>query len=222
MQDRNPGPTNSELTPAERQALLFHHLKRFKATEVALKAARTAHQNVCKVAKSELGDHAVDDIKDAIKLEAPGGEAELRGEVERKLSVAQAMNAPMGFQFNFSEDMRPATDRAFADGRKAAIEGLACTPPHDPSVPQHDSWIEGWHAGQAVLQSDFRDKLKANLAARDDDADEAADDGQTDIEDAIKGSAAAIDTSDAPFLPGADEPRMVTDPDLPEAPRPPA
>jgi ribosome modulation factor len=215
MSDTPKAGDNNALNAVERQALLLHHKKIYERRLAAKKAADAELRNACKLATSELGEHAVDEIKDAIKLEQPGGEAELRGEVERKLGVAQTMNAALGFQYNFTEDMRPATDRAFAEGRKAGLEGMACTPPHNPAVPQYDSWIEGWHEGQAVLASDFRAKVKAAPAAADDDPEFAEVDGaeQLDLVDAVEGSRASVDTSNVPFNPPLDEPAVVTDPD---------
>lgn len=150
---------NSELTDEERRALLFQHVKTYEQRLAAKKTADANLKNACKVAKAELGKDALADIKDVIALKSPEGEALIRGEIERQLRVARYMNAAVGHQFTFAEDMRPAIDRAYEEGKRAGLDGEPASPPHDPSVPQYDSWMEGWHAGQAVLASNFRDKI---------------------------------------------------------------
>lgn len=182
---------NSELSEDERRALLFQHVSKYELALAAKKKADADLKNTCKVAKAELGKDAVDDIKDVIALKSPEGEAELRAELERKLRVARYVNAPVGHQFTFSEDMRPSEDRAFEEGKRSGLEGAPARPPHDPSVPQHGKWMEGWHAGQSVLLSDFRSKL--------DTAPPTAD-------------LPTVDTSDRPFAPPPDdEPRVAQD-----------
>lgn len=156
---------NSELTEDEKRALLFQHKGLYEKALAEKKAADAKLKNVCKLAKSELGKGAVDDIKDAIALDQPEGEAAHRAEIERKLRIARWMGASVGTQFSFAEDMTPATDRAYEDGKRAGLKGEAARPPHDPSVPQYGKWMEGWHAGQGVLASDFRKKIDTPVEA---------------------------------------------------------
>lgn len=177
---------NSELTDDERRALLFQHVGTYERMLAAKKKADADLKNACKVAKAELGKDAVADIKDVIALKSPEGEAALRAEIDRKLRVARYVNAPVGHQFTFAEDMRPSEDRAFEDGKRVGLEGGPMTPPHDPSVPQHQKWLEGWHVGQGVLASDFRQKLNTMPPTAD---------------------LPNVDTSDAPFHAPPDEPR---------------
>jgi hypothetical protein len=184
---------NSELTEDERRALLFQHVKTFEERLAAKKKADADFKNACKVAKSELGKDAVADIKDVISLKTPEGEAALKAEVERKLRIARFMNAPVGHQFTFSDDMRPSVDRAYEDGKIVGLDGGDMRPPHDPSVPQYASWLEGWHAGQAVNASGFRQKINT---------------------EPVEGSRSHVDTSDVPFTPPLDDP-MPAQPAMP-------
>lgn len=180
--------SNSELTDDERRALLFQHVKAYEDKLAAKKKADAELKNTCKLAKAELGKDAVADIKDVIALKTPEGEAALKIEIERQIRIARFMNAPMGHQFTFSEDMRPSTDKAFEKGKCAGLDGQAASPPHDPSVPQYGSWMEGWHAGQAVLASGFREKLNTEPVMHEPDP---------------------VDTSDPPFNPSLpDQPAM--------------
>lgn len=158
---------NSELTDDERRALLFQHVSEYERALSAKKTADANLKNICKVAKAELGKSAVHDIKDVIALREPGGEVALRDEIERKLRNARYVNAPLGHQFSFSEDMRPAVDQAFEQGKVRGLEGGDMTPPYDPSLPQYQRWLEGWHAGQDILKSDFRKKVASEPVPAD-------------------------------------------------------
>lgn len=178
---------NSELSEDEKRALLFQHEKEYTRLLAAKKAADAAFKNGCKLAKAECGKTAVDDIKDIIALREPGGEVAMRDRIDRQLKLARYINAPVGHQFTFTEDMRPATDQAFEAGKIQGLAGGDMTPPYAQSLPQYQRWLEGWHAGQEVLTSDFRTKL------------------QTDPPTADLPNA---DVSDPPFLPGDDEMRV--------------
>lgn len=152
---------NSELTEDEKRALHSQHRKEYE-TALADKKAADAHlKNVCKTAKAELGKDAVADIKSAIALDEPGGEAAHRAEIDRMLKIARWMGAPVGTQFTFTEDMTPAVDKAREAGKRAGLAGEPRHPPHDATVPQHGAWCEGWQEGQAVLASDFRKKVNS-------------------------------------------------------------
>jgi hypothetical protein len=176
---------NSELTEDEKRVLLYQHRDHYKVALAAKKAADAELKNVCKKAKAECGKNAVADIKDLIALAEPGGDVGLRDEIERKLRLARWASVPVGHQFSFSEDMRPATDVAFEQGKIRGLEGGDMTPPYAPSLPQYQRWLEGWHAGQEILSSDFRKKLDTDPPPAD-----------------LPNTA---DTSDPAFLPGADD-----------------
>lgn len=156
---------NSELTDDEKRALLYHHKEEYEDALSSKKAADAHFKNVCKLAKVECGKNAVADIKDLIALDEPEGEEALRQEIERKIRIARWAASPLGTQFQFFETGGPAVDLAFEEGKSAGFRGDDMSPPHDPSVPQYQRWIEGWQAAQEVLASGFRDKLKEDVEA---------------------------------------------------------
>lgn len=141
----------ADLTEDQRQALAIQHKKSYQAALAVKKEADAKFKHACKLAKAELGDDAVDLIKDMILLESEEGEATLRARAERARRAAIYMAAPLGAQFDFFEDRMPATERAFAEGKRDAMAGEPLTNPYDPSVPQNNSYAEGWHAGQKAL-----------------------------------------------------------------------
>lgn len=151
---------NSELSDDEMRALAYQWKLDYELALADKKAADAELKNVCKRAKAELGPRAVDLIKGLILLEAPEGEASLRSLIEQQIRIAKWAGAPIGTQFQFFETGGPAVDQAYENGKVAGFKGEDMRPPHDPSVPQYKSWIDGWQAAQAVLVSGFREKLQ--------------------------------------------------------------
>lgn len=140
-----------DLTEEQRQALALQWKKKYQTDLGAKKAADAALKNTGKLIKAELGADGLDLIKDMILLETDDGEEKLRARAERAKRAAMYMAAPLGSQFDFFDDRMPATDRAFAEGKRDAMSDLPLANPYDPSVPQFGQYAEGWHAGQKAL-----------------------------------------------------------------------
>ena len=143
----------ADITEDQRQALALQHKKRRIALVEAKDRAVAALRNQKKMEKAELGQDGPALIDDMTALDTEEGEARVKADIERKMRAARYMAAPLGNQFGLfdDEDRTPAVDRARAEGRRAGMEGVACKPPYDPSVPQHAAWIEGWQDGQKAL-----------------------------------------------------------------------
>lgn len=174
---------NSELTDDERHALHLRHVREYQVGLAAKKKADAELKNVGKRIKAE-GD-SVAKVKKTIQAQTPEGEAELRAEMEETLQVLRWSGVHTGDTKDmFPDDRTPAVDRARAEGRRAGMDGQACSPNYDTSVPQHQAWIEGWQEGQGILASAFAKKpdvpadAPVDLAAAeaaDSLADEAAE-----------------------------------------------
>lgn len=150
--DGQPRPNG--LTDDQREALFFQHLPIYEAKLAAKKTADANFKNACKAARSELGKHAIDEFKYAIRLrDNEDSDAEIQAEIDRMLRVARYMNAPLGSQLGLfdGEDRRPATERAYAAGKLARLQGEPRRSPHDPSLPQNDSWLTGYADGEKAL-----------------------------------------------------------------------
>lgn len=159
-----------DLTEDQRIALTFLHKKAYAKALNVKKQADADLKNVCKLAKSELGDEAVADIKDMIALETEEGEAKLKAQVERQLRVAKWMGLPFGAQGDIFDkvDRQPATEKAYANGKRDGLAGEPQHNPHDPSVPQHGEYLRGWSDGQAVLAQGIRPMTPIETAAKPD------------------------------------------------------
>lgn len=156
---------NSELSDDERRALMLHHKKGYQLAERAVDEAKAVVTSrkadmkaLVKRAQREYGAEIVSEIQTAILLEEPGGKLALEAEVARKFKVARWLGLPVGTEPTMFEmqDRRPAVDIAYDNGKAAGMEGDVCQPPHDPSVPQYQRWMEGWHDGQEILASAFK------------------------------------------------------------------
>lgn len=140
-----------DLTEDEKQALALQWMGKFETSLAAKNKAASEHSNLCKRMKTEIGDDAVDLVKDMLAMRSEEGEAKVRAAVERQMRAARYMAAPMGSQFEMFPDRMPAEERAFAEGKRDAMAGEPLVNSYDPSVPQHDQYAQGWHAGQKAV-----------------------------------------------------------------------
>lgn len=155
------GHNLEQLTDDQRHALTAQYRTKYEAALKAKKDADVTFKNVCKKAHAELGDTAVDDIKDMIAGSTPEGEkallARLIAQEERQARIARWLGLAPGAQPSmFEQDRTPAVDRAFAEGKRVGLAGGNCAPPHSPDTEQHGRWMEGFHEGQAVLSKGFK------------------------------------------------------------------
>jgi hypothetical protein len=148
-----PALGHNQLSDADKQALFFSWKKQYVAALAKKKAADAELKNVAKKAKAELGDDAVDSIKDAIALESEDGEAIIKAAIERQLRVARWMAVPFGSQGDmFGEpDRTPGVDRAFAEGRRDGLDGKTLNNPYASDLPQSERYATGWHDGQKAI-----------------------------------------------------------------------
>jgi hypothetical protein len=172
---------NSELTPDEKRALHIAHIKEYTVAADALKKAQAKIKNVGKRIKAEGG--SVAQVKQSILAQTPEGEAALKADMESTAQVLRWAGVEVGETIDmFPVDRRPSEDRAFDAGKLAGMRGDDCRPPHDPSVPQYQRWLDGWHAAQEILLSGFRDKVT--------------------VKDDVEGAPLPkVDTSERPFAP---------------------
>src|SRR3990167_2253154 len=154
--DHNAGPPI--LNDDQRQALAPQHLRKYEAALARKKETAASFLAVCKLAKAELGDDAVDVIKEMILARSDEGVAELQARIERAYRAARWMAVPLGAQVDMFDDRVPAVDRARAEGKRDRFAGKPLKPPYDSSVPQYDAYAQGWHdAGKELSEAQKRD-----------------------------------------------------------------
>lgn len=156
-----------ELTDDQRAALTFQHKSKYE--EALTKKREYARQflQVCKLAKSELGDDAVLTIKDMIDLESEEGEAKLKSAVDRQMRAARWMGMAVGSAPSMFEevDRTPLEDREFARGRRDGLRGGR----QEANASQN--YLKGFHEGAAVLAAMVAPKPAPNVADGDDAID---------------------------------------------------
>lgn len=168
-----------ELTDDQRAALTFQHKTKYQ--EALTKKREYARQflQVCKLAKSELGDDAVLTIKDMIDLDTEEGEAKLKSAVDRQMRAARWMGMAVGSAPSMFEevDRTPLDDREFARGKRDGLAG------NRQEANASQKYLAGFHAGNSVLAQ--------TLAPKPTPLEEAADD--------------AIDAETEAFMPGVSD-----------------
>jgi hypothetical protein len=166
----NSKDATPELTEDQRIALTFLHKKAYTTALAVKKQADADLKSVARLAKAELGEDGLANIKDMIALESEEGEKKLKAQIERQLRVAKWMNVPFGAQGALFDavDRTPAVDKAYANGKRDGLAGEPQHNPHDPSTAQYKKYLEGWQDGQAVLAQGIRPPTPIEAAAKPD------------------------------------------------------
>jgi hypothetical protein len=134
-------------------------------------AAVAALRNAYKQAKAD--GFAKSDFDEAFKMQGHEGEKVKKAAIQRSLRIARWLGMDLGDQLDmFEQPSRvPAADRAFEEGKAQAMQGISARCDYAPDTEQHRKFMEGWHAGQAVLSQGFK-KLHPEVAK--DEAEKAA------------------------------------------------
>ena len=150
------GGEPAELTDEQQRSLFLNHKQKYERALAAKKTVDADLKNVCKVIKSD--GFAVEQIKVAIALDTPEGEAEERAKIQRALQAAKWVGAPLGSQLDmFNEpDRTPLTDRAYDQGRKASIEDKPARPHYAPETEAYAAYLSGYHDHQREIAGGFK------------------------------------------------------------------
>jgi uncharacterized protein (UPF0335 family)/ribosome modulation factor len=167
-------PNDLELSESEKRALLVNGLTGIEALieqkDTIVSAIRTARKNlVANGFKPKVIDFALRLRRDE--------DDEIIEQRRAEIEVARFLNHPVGTQPELPlnmEDRTPLVDAAFAKGEIAGASGATCSAPYATGSEAEQSWIRGWHDGQATITSAFA-KLEAKAAAEpaeDEEGDE--------------------------------------------------
>ncbi len=128
----------------EKRALFLSNKDAYSKASEKLKKAQAAVRSLGKIIKSD--GFSIKQIKLAIQLETPEGEAEFKASVANGLLAAQYVGAAIGSQLSmFMEpDLTPAVDIAADEGQKDALEHKPARPKYDPSTPQYASYMAAY------------------------------------------------------------------------------
>lgn len=150
------------IDPDTRALFLNNKDKYAKAFERQKKATADV-RNIAKQIKAD--GFTLRQIKLAIQLDSPEGEADFRSLIANDLLAAQYAGAAIGSQLQlFLEDVdrTPAADRAYFEGQEESMKGGTANPPYDPSTPQAQEWLRGFN-------DDTERRINAGIKPLDDD-----------------------------------------------------
>lgn len=143
-----PAPTtvsgSNSMDPDKRALFLKDKSEYAKLKERANKAAQALRAHG-KIIKSD--GFTIRQIKLAIQLDTPEGEAEFKSLVANDLLAAQYAGVPIGSQLTLflEPDRTPAVDMAFDEGQRDSMEGKTANPGYAPSTPQFARYMEGFN-----------------------------------------------------------------------------
>jgi hypothetical protein len=187
-QPRPSAGHNSEMTEEQREALFFDAKGRYATALAKKKAEDAAFKNVCRTIKAD--GVALKDIKFALDLDADENGAMLERR-RREAMIARWMGHPIGTQadlFGDGVDRTPAVDKAFAEGKRAGMEGASMKSPeaYHPSSEQFQAWCRGWHTGQEAIFNikelkDGPNLIKAAPKQAEPEGEQEDDEGRDDV-----------------------------------------
>ncbi len=137
---------SNTIDPDTRALFLSDKEKYAKATERQKKATADV-RNIAKQIKAD--GFTLRQVKLAIQLESPEGEADFRSLVANDLLAAQYAGAAIGSQLQLfleDADRTPLADRAFDEGVQASLAGKTANPPYDPSTEAFSRFLDGFHS----------------------------------------------------------------------------
>jgi ribosome modulation factor len=147
------GHNSNELTPAERKALMMHHMRAISAQQAICDRENEERKRLRKVAKTDgisLAD--VDYGLRILKIETP---EIILDELRRHRELAEWFGLPILTQAEFDFEREPAVDRAFREGAVAGSLGRDMNPPYGSPSALYDSWKDGWRQAQDQMLADF-------------------------------------------------------------------
>lgn len=149
VRGQKPAPSTtagSNTMDPDKRALFLKDKSDYAAAMVKLGKAQATVRALGKVIKAD--GFTMRQIKLAIQLETPEGEAEFKSLIANDLLAAQYAGAPIGSQLSLfvEPDRTPAVDMAYDEGVKDSMEGKTCNPGYAPDTEQARRYIEGYHA----------------------------------------------------------------------------
>lgn len=156
----NEAAARADLTEDQQRALLANAVRDYEA---ALHLKNDSAANLIKVCKRIKGDGvSLDDVKTAIKLQTPEGEAKLKAAMIAEARVARWYGSEIGKQFGLFEMDVTSEDKSFEAGKRAGLAGEKATAPGQYDV---NEFLRGWQIGQQLL-------MEKNIKQKKEDGDE--------------------------------------------------
>lgn len=136
----------------------------FKSLDDRANGAAAKRRQYLKEVK-EAG-YTLEQFKISLQLETPEGEADFKKLMSNRLLAAAYSDADIGDQLSLflDGDRTPAVDRAYKEGQSSAMKNEAAVPKYDPSTPQYEAFMQGYHEEQGRQVKTGIGKLDAKKA----------------------------------------------------------
>lgn len=149
VRGEKPAPSTvagSNTMDPDKRALFLKDKDDYAKAKERLNKAQQAVRALGKVIKAD--GFTMRQIKLAIQLETPEGEADFKALIANDLLAAQYAGAPIGSQLSLfiEPDRTPAVDMAADEGQRDALEGNPAKPGYAPSTPQYQSYLDAYHS----------------------------------------------------------------------------
>jgi hypothetical protein len=169
-----PKKSAEDLNDDDLATLTYQHKGRYETTLAAKKKADAEFKNACKRARSELGDEAIDDIKQLIEIEddEEAAKSKYSTRVQRIMRVAKMAGMTLAVQLDM---FGGKNSKHYEDGKRSALKGEPRTPPKHLSVSgaEYQDWLRGHADGNAARNADLAKAAESG----DDDEDERRPEG---------------------------------------------
>lgn len=167
------GHNSNELTPAERKALMMHHMRAISAQQDVCDRENEERKRLRKLAKAD--GIALADVDYGLRILKVEDADIIIDELRRHREVAEWFGLPVYTQGEFDFEREPAVDRAFREGAVAGSLGRDMSPPYGSPSALYDAWKDGWRQAQDAHLADFEAaNTKLAKAAQSGDEGEAA------------------------------------------------
>lgn len=144
---RKAAKTDNLVDPELRKLFLVH-VDAYTKQKAKVDKASTDMRTLTNTIKGD--GFSMMQIKDAIWLATPEGEAEFKAEIANRMLAAAYVGADIGEQLSLflDHDRTPLIDRAYKEGQACAMENKAAVPKYDPSTEAYKFFMQGYHDEQ--------------------------------------------------------------------------
>lgn len=155
----------ANLVDPDTQRLFLVHIDAYAKAKKRKDDAGNAMRTLEKTIKGD--GFTLAQIKDAILMSTPEGEAQVKKEIADRLLAAQYIAADIGEQLGLFMDLPrvPGVDRAGKEGQMDASAGKAAHPKYDPSTEQYRAYMAAYADEQSRMVLKGINKLDAKKAA---------------------------------------------------------
>jgi hypothetical protein len=163
MPDKAPGQGHN-LASDDRKVLYFMHIGLIGRLDDQIAELREKRSSLRKQAKADGFELGVE-IDEGLRIRNAEDDSIIADGISKRLWVARMHGLTIVDQLDlFGPASTDSLMRAFDAGLQAGLMANDPKPPMDPGA-EFNSWMEGWHAGQAKVREVMQRRMEAANAA---------------------------------------------------------